>query len=185
MGVFGVKPKRHIFASVMGGSGPFDTRILSAEVGFSPADLPVSFSILGERAQWLDIKTNTGKLASAAYGLLCAGGMTFDDRAAFSPCIGSGASTGEWKDRNFLNDIETHRAPARPVKIALLRGVFVYDLFGRSQTSDWVTGYSEDVFLYGGFLRVMTATPIPSVFAGVQTYGIQRNAVIFSSTLAH
>jgi hypothetical protein len=181
VGTFDVKPKSSLFGSLMGGAGPYDARVSSAELGYSPGSYHASLSLLVDRAQWLDPKTNTGKLATSSYGLVCAGGAYIQDLAAFTPCLGGGMSFGQYKDRNYLNAIEVHNVEKKTVGIAMVKGVVAYNLIG-THVIDWAAGYSQDIFLWGGFAKVLFSTPVPTIYVGLQTYGIQRNALIISTS---
>lgn len=183
VGLLSVKPHRATYMSITAGAGPNGAKIVSAEVGLSPSAVGASFSLLVEKAQWLDPYTNTGKLASSAYGLLCVGGVAFGTTVALTPCLGGGLSSGIFKDRDFQNDIQTHVVTAKGVKTVSFKGMILYNLFG-SHAIDWTVGYSEDVFLWGGFAKILTSTPIPTVYIGAQTHGPQRSAMIVSSAVS-
>lgn len=181
-GIFGVLPRRHVFTTAGVGVGPYDTKVSFIEAGVMPPSFDLSFSIYGERAQWLDPYTNTGKLATSIYGLICGSGATFSSGISFTPCVGYGASYGVYKARDYRDEIEVVSVKVKPAKIAIVKGTYVYEIF-QGQTIDWQIGYDEDVFLWGGFARIMASTPIPTVYAGIQTHGKQRNALILSSTV--
>lgn len=183
-GALAVRPQRTIYSSIVAGVGPNETQLLSGEIGVVPTKINVSFSLWGERAKWLDAQTNTGKLATTFYGIICSGGISRGSTVALTPCVGGGMSSGVFKDRDYQNDIVQHYVGFRPVKTASLKGLLVYNLLGKN-VIDWSAGYVEDVFLWGGYARVMTSTPIPTVYIGVQTHGIQRNAAIVSTTVTY
>ncbi len=174
------EPRKLIITDTFVGVGPNYTQAFGGTIG-----LNIYKWVIGggyERAQWLDVNTNTGKYVESIFADGCAA-MTFDTSwFSFQPCFRYGVGYGNFKERNALNEIVS-KDKNRSVSKTFGRFILLLDAGDDKIAVEGITGYSEDPFLYGAFIQATVKTPILGLMAGFETYAGQRNAFILGYSL--
>lgn len=170
------RPKKRIIYDLYGGAGANSTRVFSTSVGLRLDDWILGAAV--DRGQWLDAKTNTGKFTEGLYADLCAAVTLETSWLSLQPCYRYGVGRGTYKQRNALNEIEENTKDRAVFKF-YGRFVMALDLpTGGKLMLEGVTGYSQDVFLYGAYNQVWVKTPILGLSLGVEDHAGQRQALL-------
>lgn len=173
-------PKNRTVTEISAGGGPNETLLLQTSMQVRIYDHLLGLAY--ERAQWLDVETNTGKLTESYYADYCAP-FSFDgDSTSIIPCFRYGEGNGTYKERNERNEIVTKEQERRVFK---LYGRGILKLFdgkraGEGTYLEITAGYSQDPFLYGGYTQVWLKTAIPFTSVGFEVYDQQRVAISLS-----
>ena len=177
------KPKNRILLETYGGGGLDSTAVWAIN-----AAIRVSDNILGvgyERAQWLDVKTNTGKFVQDTYLDYCVAAAPAVSFFSIQPCARYGRGSGTYAERDALGAVVERTLPRAFLKFY---GRFILLFSGPSGTHrvalEGVTGYSEDPFLKGAYNQLWLKLPLAYLSIGAETYAAgQRTSLLLGMTV--
>lgn len=169
-------PKNRVIFDIYGGGGDGSSRVFSTSLNLRVSDW--IFGIAEERAQWLDAKTNTGKYTESTFFDVCAA-VTFETSwLSIQPCYRYGKGRGRFRQRDALNEIREFER-TREVFRFYGRFVLLVPLWGDERLAiEGISGYSQDVFLYGPYSQFWIKTPLLGFSIGAESFAGQRNAFL-------
>jgi hypothetical protein len=168
-------PKKRFIFDLYGGGGPNQTGIFSTSLNLRLSDWILGVS--GETAQWLDRKTNVGKYTESVYLDVCAAFSLETEWLSLQPCYRGGSGTGRFRQRDATNTIREFERK-REVFRFYTRFVTLIPIGGKKVAVEGVSGYSEDVFLYGPYSQVWVKTDLLGLSIGAENVAGQRSSFL-------
>lgn len=168
-------PKKRFIFDIYGGGGPNQTGIFSSSLNLRLSDWILGVS--GETAQWLDKKTNVGKYTESVYLDVCAAFSLETEWLSLQPCYRGGSGQGRFRQRDATNTIREFERK-REVFRFYTRFVTLIPVGGKKVAVEGVSGYSEDVFLYGPYSQVWVKTDLLGLSIGAENVAGQRSSFL-------
>jgi len=178
-----IKHSKSIFIDSQFGGFMNYTMSVSSAIGYN--DGGDTYAIYLEQSQWLDVKTNTGKLIKSI-GLELCPDLSFGlELVQFKPCYKYVSGDGYFKERDAIGDIRANKLKRDSIRLYGRWILSVPEDFGKylrqGLTRDNVygelegySGFSDDPFLWGWFGGLTIRTPISGVSFSIENYMGQR-----------
>lgn len=172
-----------IFIDTMAGGFLNSTISTSVALGYNRSGN--TYSLYLEKSQWLDTKTNTGKMIESA-GVEYCPDLSFGMKIIqFKPCYKYVNGTGTFKERDPFGEIAERKVTRGSLRLYGRWILSVPDDFDKyfkegltrdivSTEIEGYSGFSDDPFLWGWFGGLTIRTPVSGVSMNFENYMGQR-----------